>query len=952
VKAHKQPLDQHAAKKDACPSDRTRRTAQRNEAQFRGLYQHAPFGVALVDGGGRCLVANSGLQRILGYDEDELCHLTFTEFTHPGDRATTENLFRELSIGACDSNSLDQRYVRKDGRLVWGRLGVFVWQGDFGVPRIVCTLHDVTDYHEADERLRRSEEHYRRIVETSLEAIYQVNAAHRFVFTNQMAADITGYSLEELDGMPTALLRVAEEQEEIAERAAALRAGTLRKMQYERRIRRKDGSIRWVQMSLVPLTDDQGHYAGEFGMAADIHQRKLAELALRESEERYRRIVESAHEGIWQTDATRRTTFVNARMAEMLGFRQEEMLGHFMWAFTPERYRQGSQEPQLEDIGPRQAAEIQFQRKDGSTLWAREQTFPLLDEHGMRAGAVAMLVDITAQREFDATRLRLAAIVDSSPDAILCASMAGRVQDWNEGAVQLFGYSAEEAIGQPVAMLEPNSRADEVVGILQRVLKGRRIAQVETTRRHKDGHDIAVLLTVSPIRGAGGAIVGAAAIVHDISNRKRAEDALREVARERAEQAVVAGALSEASSALATALEPARLHEIILQQMARVVPYTSAHIFVYQDGWAVAAGGYGEPLLPVGIHLARLDEAKGLFPQTDDQARLMAETCIAPGWRQLPPWVGEHEVRSAIIVPLVVHGEAYGCLGIGSRTPNAYSARHLDVARAFAERIGQALWNARLYQLERERAGAAEHLASLRSDFVATVSHELRTPLSAVLGYAELLEGHWSRFDDAQRYLNVRRIVLAANRQKRLIDDLLHVSTIEAERLSVKHEQVRIAEVIERAVSVVNASYANQPFKVSGPVDLAALADASYVEQVLANLLDNAAKYSDEGSPIEVAWAREKNLVVVRVRDYGPGIAEQGRDMLFSRFGRMPGSRMRAGRVGTGLGLYLGREHAMAMGGTLDIESTGEGGSTFCLRLPIYEPGAIELAGVMNFERE
>jgi signal transduction histidine kinase len=243
-------------------------------------------------------------------------------------------------------------------------------------------------------------------------------------------------------------------------------------------------------------------------------------------------------------------------------------------------------------------------------------------------------------------------------------------------------------------------------------------------------------------------------------------------------------------------------------------------------------------------------------------------------------------------------------------------------------------------------------LASLRSDFVATVSHELRTPLSAVLGYAELLEGHWTRFDDAQRYLNVQRILLAANRQKRLIDDLLHVSTIEAERLSVKREQVNIAAIVAHAVSVVNASYAGQPFNVSGPPDLAALADASYMEQVLANLLDNAAKYSDEGSPIEVAWAREKNLVVVRVRDHGPGIAEQGRDSLFSRFGRMPGSRMRAGRVGTGLGLYLGREHAMAMGGTLDLESTGEGGSTFCLRLPTYEPGASELAGVMNFERE
>ena len=76
-------------------------------------------------------------------------------------------------------------------------------------------------------------------------------------------------------------------------------------------------------------------------------------------------------------------------------------------------------------------------------------------------------------------------------------------------------------------------------------------------------------------------------------------------------------------------------------------------------------------------------------------------------------------------------------------------------------------------------------------------------------------------------------------------------------------------------------------------------------------------------------------MVVVRVRDHGPGIPEEGRSILFSRFGRVPGSRMRAGHVGTGLGLYLGRAYAEAMGGTLDLESTGEEGSTFCLRLPV-----------------
>ena len=120
------------------------------------------------------------------------------------------------------------------------------------------------------------------------------------------------------------------------------------------------------------------------------------------------------------------------------------------------------------------------------------------------------------------------------------------------------------------------------------------------------------------------------------------------------------------------------------------------------------------------------------------------------------------------------------------------------------------------------------------------------------------------------------------------------------------------------------------------------LADQSYLDQVLINILDNAAKYSLEGSPIEVRWAREDGQAIIRVRDHGPGIPAEGRDILFTRFGRVPGSRMRAGHVGTGLGLYLGRQYAQAMGGTLELESTASDGSTFCLRLPIDHPTAFD----------
>ncbi len=206
--------------------------------------------------------------------------------------------------------------------------------------------------------------------------------------------------------------------------------------------------------------------------------------------------------------------------------------------------------------------------------------------------------------------------------------------------------------------------------------------------------------------------------------------------------------------------------------------------------------------------------------------------------------------------------------------------------------------------------------------------HQFRAPATSA-------GAHWDRPTDTQRMLHLQRILLAANRQKRLVDDLLRAGTYEDQRLRVPCEPVALLEVVERAAAAVNGSYANQLVDATGPMDVAVLADPSLLEQVLTNLLDNAAKYSPEGSPVEVRWVREDDQAAIRVRDHGCGIPEEGRGALCTRFGRVPGSRIRAGHVGTGLGLYLGRAYAESMGGRLELEATGDTGSTFGLSLPV-----------------
>jgi PAS domain S-box-containing protein len=272
--------------------------------------------------------------------------------------------------------------------------------------------------------------------------------------------------------------------------------------------------------------------------------RRRAEGALEAgslSEERFRLLVESAKDyAIFMVDPDGRIAEWNAGAERLFGYGEEEILGEpGSLLFVPEDVRRGAPEEELRRAEEEGRAENErwHTRKDGSRFWASGFVRPVLDEGQNLRGFVKVMRDITEQKETQEERARLAAIVESSNDAIIGKTLGGVITSWNKAAERIYGYTSAEAVGQPISMLVPPEHPDEIPEILERLRRGERIDHFETVRVSKDGRRLDISLTISPIRDSGGEIIGASAIARDITEHKRAEEEIR-LLNERLEQRV------------------------------------------------------------------------------------------------------------------------------------------------------------------------------------------------------------------------------------------------------------------------------------------------------------------------------------------------------------------------------------------------------------------------------
>jgi len=342
------------------------------------------------------------------------------------------------------------------------------------------------------------------------------------LWANAAELEFLGYSIHEYVGRNIADFHV--DRPAIVDILNRLKRGdTLDR--YEARLRCKDGSIRQVAIN-SNVYREAGRFIHTRGITLDIsEQKKTAEL-----DQRLSAIVESSDDAIISKDLNGIIRSWNRGAERIFGYTAEEIIGkHISTLAAPDRVDEIPNILERLMRGERiDHYETKRKTKDGRIVTVSLTVSPIRDGSGVIIGASKVARDVTEEKAISGVRERLAAIVESSDDAILSKDLNGIIQSWNRGAERLFGYRAEEIIGKHISTLAAPGHADEIPRILDRIARGERIDHFQTKRMTKDGRILTVSLTISAIRDATGKIIGASKVVRDISEQERQARAIRE----------------------------------------------------------------------------------------------------------------------------------------------------------------------------------------------------------------------------------------------------------------------------------------------------------------------------------------------------------------------------------------------------------------------------------------
>lgn len=643
-------------------------------------------------------------------------------------------------------------------------------------------------------------------------------------------------------------------------------------------------------------------------------------------------LLQNAQDIIYTHDMERFTA-VNPAVEAITGYKPEEIVGmRLADILTSESVLHSRRmlDQKVDDGNNTTTYNVDILAKDGHRVPLEISSW-IIYEDGRPVGVQGIARDLTerqrTERALRESEARFRRLADRAHDYIYRFELRphGHFSYCSPAVTRMFGYTPDEFYADPdlpLKILIPDDRPASAL-----VLTGQQVAEDATLRvRRKDGQIIWAEFRRVPVFDEQGTLVAVEAVVRDVTERKRAEDDQRFLARA---GELLAGTLDEREA----------LTNLARLAVPELADWCTVDI-VQADGSTVALGGsHVDP-----TKVALIAELQRFYPP-DRLGRQPISQVLREGRSLLLSTITEADLRassrddnhyqlrralsyqSAMFVPLRARDRLVGIITLVSAVgERRYASADLLLAEELARRAALAVDNARLFR-------EAQQAIQKRDEFLSVAAHELKTPITSLRGFAQLLARRLDR-DRPVSADQLRRAIGTIDLQSRklahLIGQLLDVTRLDAGRLTLDRTPADVAALVRRVVDLLPVTPSHHSITVVAPPTATAIVDAVRLEQVLTNLLDNAVKYSPDGGPIDVELVTAPPLLRITVADRGVGVGDEQRAQIFDRFYQGHGDHA----SGIGLGLYISRQIVELHGGRLDVQDRPGAGSCFVVTLP------------------
>jgi PAS domain S-box-containing protein len=882
--------------RDITENKQAQEVLRQSEERFRSVFEQGPLGIIVMGMDRNIISVNSAFCRMLGYSEDELTKMTPLDITFPEDRDISIDLMRHLFQSGFSVGQIDKRYVKKNGEVLWGTLTASAIRDSEGRPLYaVGMIEDITESRRAEAAVRLGSE----IFANMEEAVCLVRMEDLIiVHANPKFERIFGYGPDELTGKCVAEINASTDRTP-QEVAGAIKAELVRSGVWRGEVlqRRKDGTQFWCA-----VTTSLFHHP-EFGEVAisiiqDITELKKAQEALRESEERFRSIFEQSPIGVALLDLNYRMAKTNPAFCRMLGYSEAELAQLTPLEITlPEDRAYCMSLLERLDRGevPVCRMEKRYIKKSGEIIWISLTASVIRDLDGKPLCGLGMVEDITERKKAEKKLAEQATLLDLAQDSITVRDLEGRLVFWNRGAKDIYGWTAEEALGNKARELL-QSRYPIPLPEIENLVLTQGAWQGELRQITRDGKHIVVASSWSLWRDEHGAPRAILVINRDITDHKRTEERLR--------------SLTERLS-LATRSASIGIWDWDLRSNQILWDDILFENFGIPRASSVSYADFARRVHPDDLPAVEATLQKMIRNKAQDS---MEFRIVRPGG----------EVRHLSCASTVVPDERGKVVRLVGTSADITERKLLEAQ----------------IEASREQLVTSARLSALGM-MAGNIAHEINNPVGIIHALASNLIEMVEQDEAVPPEVvarSGRRIRQTAERISSIVRSLLHISR---ESASDRFRTTRVGKILDETLEICRERFRSNGVRLILPVHVPEFSVAvreAQIAQVLLNLLQNAfdAVVDHSGERwVRVEVAPREDWIVISVKDSGPGIPPDLRSRIMEPF-----FTTKPVGKGTGLGLSLSKTIAEEHGGRLEF-SEDQGRTCFSLFLPMVREAEV-----------